>query len=452
MRDDVIFETRLADALGRYADLAPAMDDEAVAREAIVAGGSPRRGGWLSYLRHGGPGGGSTARRPVLRVAYLLIVLALLLAAILVAIAGGALRNDPFRSLGRNGAIAFTVQGNNHEPAGTHVMNADGTGDHPIAADRCPSYSKDGRVLASLSYEGGAYLVVRDDAGNPTQKLLLVDEALTSVSYALSPDGARVAWFKPAAGAGTTGDSVELWVAPIARWPGDPDPAGLDCTEPVLRVPTLVARRPPRRVRELRSRRHHGERQRSAISVIADDGSGLRRLTTRPGMLGDAMSWSPDGRHLAYLGLPDGAAASTSGAQSGPSASLPRDVFVIAADGTGDRNLTDSSEAEAQPEWSPDGAVLAFETAADGEAHRLTTIHMNGPTPVGQPVLGPESEWFVWSPDGTALLWLAVTSLGPEASQSTLYSIDRDFRQSPRTVQVVDGLIVCPPSWQRLEP
>ena len=40
MHDDLTFEARLADALGRYAELAPSMDDDAVAREAIAAGRS----------------------------------------------------------------------------------------------------------------------------------------------------------------------------------------------------------------------------------------------------------------------------------------------------------------------------------------------------------------------------------------------------------------------------
>ena len=101
------------------------------------------------------------------------------------------------RPIGRNGTIAFTVQGNDHGPAGTHLMNADGSGDRAIAAERCPIYSGDGRLLAALAYDGSAFLVIRDGDGNPVQRLALVDDATTSVTFALSPDGTRVAWFKP---------------------------------------------------------------------------------------------------------------------------------------------------------------------------------------------------------------------------------------------------------------
>ncbi len=102
--------------------------------------------------------------------------------------------------------------------------------------------------------------------------------------------------------------------------------------------------------------------------------------------------------------------------------------------------------------WSPDGQSLAFETSADGEAHRLSTIRMNGPTPLGPPVLGPESPWFVWSPDGTRLLWLELATLVTDTFRSTLHSIDRDYRESPIALQTVDGQIVCAPTGRGLVP
>jgi TolB protein len=448
MRDDVTFEARLSDALGRYAEHAPTMDNADVARQAIVAGGSTRRLGWLASLRRSRLDG-LTAGRPAVRFAYLLVVLALMLAAILLAVVGGAFRNDSIRPLARNGTIAFTVQGNNHGPAGTHLMNPDGTGDHPTDAGRCPTYSKDGSVLASLSYEESAYLVVAGTDGKPARNVLLVEAPPTSVPWALSADGTRVAWFKPNTAAI---DGLELWVAPIAGGPRARILPGSSTSNEIrdsllwspdgghIAFGTYVADTTT------------GERRRTAISVVATDGSDLRRLTTRPGLLGDGLSWSPDGRFLAYLGLPDGPPIPTSTTDNLSIPSAQRDLFVIGADGAGDRNLTDSPSFETQPEWSPDGESLAFETSADGEAHRLSTIRMNGPTPVGLPALGPESPWFVWSPDGRRLLWLELATLGSETYRSTLNSIDRDFQESPITLQTVDGQVVCAPTWQRLEP
>ena len=439
MRDDVTFETRLADALGRYAELAPPMDDTEVARRSIETGRSGRRFGWL-------------AARPQVHVAYLVLVLGLLLAAILVVVAEGAVRHHRPRPLGRNGAIAFTVQGNDHSPAGTHLMNPDGTADRPIEAGRCPTYSRDGRVLAYLSYEPSANVVTLDAAGNPAHKVLLVAEPATSLSFALSPDGTRVAWFKPTPSGDAPGFDLELWIAPVAGGPGERIVAASTVPDEFNDAPVWSPDGGHIAFGSYVADTTTGERRRSALNVVTADGSGLRRLTARPALHGDGMSWSPDGRFLAYLGLPDGQPLPSAPTDGLASVYPPRDVFVIGADGSGDRNLTDTPTSETGPEWSPDGASLAFETSADGEAHRLVTIAMNGPTPTGPPVLGPESEWFVWSPDGTQLLWLEATPLGSGAVRSTLHSIDRDFRQSPVTLQAVDGLIVCPPSWQRLEP
>ena len=163
------------------------------------------------------------------------------------------------------------------------------------------------------------------------------------------------------------------------------------------------------------------------------------------------MSWSPDGRYLAYIAAADSSNAARPSGGSPSLDGLQRDLFVVAADGTGDRNLTETPAIEHDPEWSPDGAFLAFETSAEGEADRLTTLRTHGAAPVGVPTLGPELDWFVWSPDGRDLLWQELVTLGSETFRTTLHSIDREFRQPSSTLQVVDGLIVCPPSWQRLD-
>ena len=63
MPDDVTFEARLADALGRYAELAPSMDDDAIAREAIAAGRAGLGLRRLLSLRTGGAGRAGASRR-----------------------------------------------------------------------------------------------------------------------------------------------------------------------------------------------------------------------------------------------------------------------------------------------------------------------------------------------------------------------------------------------------
>ena len=457
MSDDAIFQTRLAAALGQYAELAPAMDDEAIARAAIETG---RRTGRLDALRDAllVPAAQSRAVRAV----YLIGLLALLLAAILAAVVGGFLRNETPPLPGRNGAIVLSVSSNNHQAA-TVATGPDGTGQHPIQAGRCPMHSRDGSALAWLSYDGSAAdLVVASPDGSRPRTMRLVDSADQSVSYALSPDGAQVAWFRPVprgpgdtplpdASAATQGSGVELWVAPVDGGQGVAIASTSATPDESLESPLWS---PDGRLIAFVSfvtDDASGAQLRTGIDIVAANGSDRRRLTTRPGLVGDGMSWSPDGRYLAYIGA---ANSSNAARPSGGSPSLDgvqQDLFVVAADGTGDRNLTETPAIEHDPEWSPDGGFLAFETSAEGVADRLTILRIDGTAQIGVPTLGPESDWFVWSPDGRELLWQELLALESETFRTTLHSIDREFRQPSSTLQVVDGLIVCPPSWQRLD-
>jgi Tol biopolymer transport system component len=305
-------------------------------------------------------------------------------------------------------------------------------------------------VLAFVTYDGAAALVVQSADGDPRGTVPLVDDATTSVSWALSPDGTRVAWFKPVPSGDT--ETTELWVAPTAGGPGvrilPPSADPNETYESPLWSPDGGHIAFDGSVTDPST----SERHRSGIYVVGVDGTGVHRLTTRWASHVEGMSWSPDGHVLAYVGAPDGVPIPTAAADDGSTAYPADDVFVIAVDGTGDRNLTVSPGFESDPAWSPDGAFLAFATTAVGSNHRLTTIRLDGPSPVGAAVPGPETDWFVWSPDATRLLWLESTQLDPETDRTTFHSIDPNFRGPSTTLQVLDGRVVCAPSWRRLEP
>jgi WD40-like Beta Propeller Repeat len=446
MTDDTIFERRLTDALARYADLAPGMDDEVIAREAVGVGGRGRFR-WLAALQ--GFALGPAASRGV-RTAYVIALLALLLAALIVAaVVGGFFRSEALPPVGGNGLIAYSFGGNNHEPVAAIALAADGSDVHPIDAGRCPTYSSDGGVLAWLVYEGSAaYLVSAAPDGSRAQRAALVDPVEQTVPYALSPAGSRVAWVKPGqprAGSASPDasppapDSVAgLWVArrdgsAAVRVVAASTVAGESYVAPVWSPDgRLIAFGVA--TRDAAS----GASARVAIDVVGVDGTGRRRLTTRSGHAEDALAWSPDGRHLAYAGADLG--------------DRSIDLYIVGVDGTGESRVTDTPLIEHDVAWSADGAFLGFETSTEGAPDRLTTLRMDGAAGVGQPMLGPESDWFVWSPDGRQLLWQELETVAPETFRTTLHSIDPEMRGPPTTLQVVDGLIVCTPSWQRLAP
>jgi Tol biopolymer transport system component len=143
------------------------------------------------------------------------------------------------------------------------------------------------------------------------------------------------------------------------------------------------------------------------IYVINADGSGQRRLTHSPGMDLDP-TWSPDGRKIAFVsrrercpGVADDRLAYVCG---------NAEIYVMNADGTGQRNLTRSPAYAyySSAAWSPDGRKMAFVSDrdgngeiyvmnADGSAQRRLT---RNPASDGPPV---------WSPDGRRIAFVRVT-------------------------------------------
>jgi TolB protein len=132
--------------------------------------------------------------------------------------------------------------------------------------------------------------------------------------------------------------------------------------------------------------------QRASIRIVGVDGSGDHELLDSLNTVrGGRVSWSPDGRRLAYTGF--------SGRES--------TVAVMNVDGSGRQNLTDGMQNDFDPAWSPDGSQIAFTTLApftdktdivvinsDGSGRRDVTSMMED-----------RQENARWSPDGGRLLF-----------------------------------------------
>jgi TolB protein len=85
----------------------------------------------------------------------------------------------------------------------------------------------------------------------------------------------------------------------------------------------------------------------SDVWVMNADGSGARRITNDPA-LDLSPSWSPDGRRIAFVS---------------DRAGTPQ-IYLMNADGSGVRRLTFQGNYNQTPQWSPRGDLLAF-TARD---------------------------------------------------------------------------------------
>ena len=86
------------------------------------------------------------------------------------------------------------------------------------------------------------------------------------------------------------------------------------------------------------------------IFVMDAGGGGVRRVTD---VWGEYPAWSPDGERIAFASYVGG---------SGPTGDPNYDLFVIGADGSGLRRLTDNPAYDMYPTWSPDGTSIAFES------------------------------------------------------------------------------------------
>jgi tol-pal system beta propeller repeat protein TolB len=120
--------------------------------------------------------------------------------------------------------------------------------------------------------------------------------------------------------------------------------------------------------------------------LMRPDGKNPHPLTDRDDI---DPTWSPDGSMVAF-------ASSRAGA---------RQLFVMNADGTNIRQVTDLNDMGGRSSFSPDGTKLAFYRGPFGD-HNIYIINVDGSDLVqltdGGDNLGPS-----WSPDGN---WIAFTS------------------------------------------
>jgi len=142
------------------------------------------------------------------------------------------------------------------------------------------------------------------------------------------------------------------------------------------------------------------------IWLMDASGQNRRRLTDPPPSESRAAgsaspAWGPDGKHIAFVG---------SGKKPIEDQST-HELYVMNADGSDVRQLTDNDKLDADPSWSPDGGEIVFVQAegwgteevqmslrvidADGSNERILRKETK-PGPEGPVFLGSP----VWSPDG----------------------------------------------------
>lgn len=224
-----------------------------------------------------------------------------------------------------------------------HVAEADGTGVRAVTplrartVDQTPAWSPDGRRLAFARFRGGTSriatwiaVVDADGGGERTLVTQRLDERWRSVGQpAWSPDGRLIAFTRTSLG--------------------------------------------------------RGARFRHSIEVVEAEGGRPRTLVR------DARSpaWSPDGSRIAFASVRD-----RNGTQCGSDqCTYNGEIYVASADGTNPVRLTRNEGDDDEPDWSADGARIAFSSDRnfpDGETPEVYSV----------------------APDGSCLTWLTNGSPG----------------------------------------
>ena len=130
------------------------------------------------------------------------------------------------------------------------------------------------------------------------------------------------------------------------------------------------------------------------------DGSAPRALTP-PSQYVDALSWSPDGREIAYSAAP----------RTGFTAAYDARLYVVAVDGGAPRTIVDRPGMNTGPRYSPDGRQIAF-ISTNGRndvmaTRSLTLVAAAGGTPRTFVLDDAWVNEYVWARDSRAIYLVA---------------------------------------------
>jgi Tol biopolymer transport system component len=156
---------------------------------------------------------------------------------------------------------------------------------------------------------------------------------------------------------------------------------------------------------------HHGRQQ---VGVVGIDGTALRVLTDLPANDSTPSwsipAWSPDGSRIAFV--------------------AEGHVFVVHADGSGLRRITSGPGIDQWPTWSPDGSTIAYSSgravASDGgfsPSQEIWTVPVGGGPPTRLTHNRVSDDMPAYSPDGSRI---AITRYGE------IWTMDRNGGHAQR--------------------
>jgi TolB protein len=159
-------------------------------------------------------------------------------------------------------------------------------------------------------------------------------------------------------------------------------------------------------------------------TLQGSDGAVMQRLTYDAGD-DESPDWSPDGAQIAFVSKRDGS----------------REIYLMdvqhALQGSGDANLrrlTDNDAGDYAPAWSPDGAQIVFQSGRD---HSLEIYVMNSDGSDPRRLTYDDANDLVpdWSPDGTRITY---NKHNTDDDTAGLYIMNADGT-NPQWLQITRG-------------
>ena len=115
------------------------------------------------------------------------------------------------------------------------------------------------------------------------------------------------------------------------------------------------------------------------------------------------------------------------------------EIYVMDANGGNQENLTNHPAYDADPDWSPDGAKIAFVSSRNGGVSQIHVMDADGKNPIrltdGHLEKGDPS----WSPDGQKIAFVSSRDGGNRAGGNEIYVIGADGQGLKRVTHDLVG-------------